>query len=468
MDFDTYQSPFTWRYGSEPMRKIWSERNKRILWRKLWVALAEVQSEYGLVSKDQVDELYAQAENIDIARALQIESEIHHDLMAEIKTFAEQCPLAGGMIHLGATSMDIVDNADALRVKQSILLVRNSLAELLLSLIELVETYADTPIIALTHLQPAEPSTLGYRFAVYAQDLLSDWDQLAQIDAAYRGKGFKGAVGTAAAYTDLIGFDNFDRFEEQLSKKLGLDFYPITTQTTPRKQDFQLLNALAAIGASLYKFAFDLRILQSPPFGEWSEPFREKQVGSSAMPFKQNPVNAEKLNSLGRMLAQLPRVAWDNAAHSLLERTLDDSANRRTLLPEAFLIVDEMISVAKRIIQGLVIHPNALGKNLQTYAPFSATEKILIAAVKKGANRQELHEVLRKNAILAWEDIQAGKENSLVRRLQEEKVLLDYLSSNEIEELLDVSSHTGIAAKRAKEIIKEKAKLSIWLSQHEN
>ncbi|MEJ2512703.1 MAG: lyase family protein, partial [Anaerolineales bacterium] len=333
---------------------------------------------------------------------------------------------------------------------------------------ELVETYADTPIIALTHLQPAEPSTLGYRFAVYAQDLLLDWDQLAQIDAAYRGKGFKGAVGTAAAYTDLIGFDNFDRFEEQLSKKLGLDFYPITTQTTPRKQDFQLLNALAAIGASLYKFAFDLRILQSPPFGEWSEPFREKQVGSSAMPFKQNPVNAEKLNSLGRMLAQLPRVAWDNAAHSLLERTLDDSANRRTLLPEAFLIVDEMISVAKRIIQGLVIHPNAIGKNLQTYAPFSATEKILIAAVKKGANRQELHEVLRKNAILAWEDIQAGKENSLVRRLQEEKVLLDYLSSNEIEELLDVSSHTGIAAKRAKEIIKEKAKLSIWLSQHEN
>lgn len=466
MDFDTYQSPFTWRYGSEPMRKIWSERNKRILWRKLWVALADVQSEYGLVSQEQVNELRAQSENIDIPRALQIESDIHHDLMAEIKTFAEQCPLAGGIIHLGATSMDIVDNADALRVKQSILLVRNYLAELLLSLIDLVETYADTPIIALTHLQPAEPSTLGYRFAVYAQDLLLDWDQLAQIDVAYKGKGFKGAVGTAASFTDLVGLGNFDRFEEKLSKLLELDFFPITTQTTPRIQDFQLINALAGIGASLYKFAFDLRILQSPPFGEWSEPFKEKQVGSSAMPFKQNPVNAEKLNSLGRLLAQMPRVAWDNAAHSLLERTLDDSANRRTLLPEAFLIVDEMISVAKRIIQGLVIHSYAVNKNFQTYAPFSATEKILIEAVKKGANRQKLHEVIRSHAMQAWQDIQAGKENSLIHRLQEEKALLDYLTISEIEQLLDVSSHTGIAARRAREIIKEKAKLSIWLSQH--
>lgn len=464
MDFDNYQSPFTWRYGSQPMRQIWSEHNKRLLWRKLWVALAEIQAEFGLVSKEQVEDLKQQAENIDIQRALKIEAEIQHDLMAEIKTFAEQCPIGGGIIHLGATSMDIVDNTDALRAKQSIQLVRKSLAELLLTLLDLVETHAETPIIALTHLQPAEPSTLGYRLAVYAQDLLTDWDQLTRIEAEYKGKGFKGAVGTAAAYTDLVGMDHFDRFESLLSQHLGLAFFSVTTQTYPRKQDLLLLNSLSSIGASLYKFAFDLRILQSPPFGEWSEPFKESQVGSSAMPFKRNPINAEKINSLARLLAQLPRTAWDNAAHSLLERTLDDSANRRTLLPEAFLLTDELLLVTRRILQGFKIYPYALNKNLQTYAPFAATEKILMAAVQKGADRQALHEVLRTHAMRAWADIQSGAENSLPQRLEQDPTLLTYLSQQEISRLMDASSHTGIASSRAKEISQQKSKISAWLA----
>jgi len=465
MDFENYQSPFSWRYGSKPMRRIWSEHNKRLIWRKLWVALAETQAEFGLVTPEQISDLKAHADNIDLRRALEIEAEIHHDLMAEIKTYAEQCRIGGRILHLGATSMDIVDNTDALRVKQSIRVVRIILTELLIELLERIQEYANTPIIALTHIQPAEPSTLGYRLAVYAQDLLTDWDQLASIDAAYKGKGFKGAVGTAAAYTDLVGPDNFEIFESLLSRKVGLEFFPIATQTYTRKQDLHLLNILASIGATLYKFAFDLRILQSPPFGEWSEPFKEKQVGSSAMPFKRNPINAEKLNSLGRMLAQMPRVAWDNAAHSLFERTLDDSANRRSLMPEAFLVTDEMLMVTHKLVKGLVINSHALSANLQTYAPFAATEKILMLAVKRGGDRQELHELIREHSMIAWKEIQGGKENPLSRRLLADSILLSFLSAEEIQQMLDLKAHTGIAAERAKQISHEKTRLVNWLSQ---
>ncbi len=459
MDFENYQSPYSWRYGSKPMRRIWSEHNKRLIWRKLWVALAEAQAEFGLVNDEQISDLKAQAGNIDIRRALEIEAEIHHDLMAEIKTFAEQCPIGGRILHLGATSMDIVDNTDALRVKQSIRVIQIILTKLLVELLTLVEKYADTPIIALTHIQPAEPSTLGYRFAVYAQDLLTDWEYLASLDAVYKGKGFKGAVGTAAAYTDLIGLDNFELFERLLSRKIGLEFFPIATQTYTRKQDYHLLHILASIGSTLYKFAFDLRILQSPSYGEWSEPFKEKQVGSSAMPFKRNPINAEKINSLGRMLAQMPRIAWDNAAHSLFERTLDDSANRRSLLPEAFLITDEMLTVTHKLIKGLVINSHALSANLQTYAPFAATEKILMLAVKRGGDRQELHELIREHSMVAWQEIQEGAGNPLSRRLMEDQKILSYLSSEEIQQMLDLQAHTGIAAERAKQISKEKKRL---------
>jgi adenylosuccinate lyase len=465
MDFENYQSPYSWRYGSKPMRRIWSEHNKRLIWRKLWVALAEAQAEFGLVNDEQISDLKAQAGNIDIRRALEIEAEIHHDLMAEIKTFAEQCPIGGRILHLGATSMDIVDNTDALRVKQSIRVIQIILTKLLVELLTLVEKYADTLIIALTHIQPAEPSTLGYRFAVYAQDLLTDWEYLASLDAVYKGKGFKGAVGTAAAYTDLIGLDNFELFERLLSRKIGLEFFPIATQTYTRKQDYHLLHILASIGSTLYKFAFDLRILQSPPFGEWSEPFKEKQVGSSAMPFKRNPINAEKINSLGRMLAQMPRIAWDNAAHSLFERTLDDSANRRSLLPEAFLITDEMLTVTHKLIKGLVINSHALSANLQTYAPFAATEKILMLAVKRGGDRQELHELIREHSMVAWQEIQEGAGNPLSRRLMEDQKILSYLSSEEIQQMLDLQAHTGIAAERAKQISKEKKRLIEWLAQ---
>ena len=451
-DFNQYQSPFSWRYASPEMRAIWSEIHKRRLWRQIWCALARAQQPFGLVSRSQLAELEAHAGQVDLERALEIEAEIHHDLMAELKVFAEQCPGAGGILHLGATSMDIEDNADALRLCQAMDLVLQRLDDLLLVLADQIELGADLPVIAFTHLQPAEPTTLGYRLATYAQDLLEDRKALSGGRAALRGKGFKGAVGTGAAYADLLGSQNFAAFEESLSKDLNLPFYPVSSQTYPRKQDYQVVSALAGLGASLHKLAFDLRLLQSPPIGELSEPFGSKQVGSSAMPFKRNPINAEKIDSLARLLAGMPAVAWHNAANSLLERTLDDSANRRTLLPESFLIVDELLITARRILKGLKINREAIRRNLEIYAPFAATERVLMAASGRGADRQEMHERLRMHAMAAWQDVQAGKPNPLLALLASDAWITGYLPAEELSALGNVDAYTGIAPQRSREI----------------
>ena len=454
-DFDNYLSPFSWRYASQEMRQIWSESNKRLIWRKIWVALAESQMEFGLVTLPQVVEL-KQAENrLDIPRSLQIEKEIRHDLMAEVKTFAEQCPTAGGIIHLGATSTDIEDNTDAIRIRQALDLIIAKLSSLLTVFSEKIDEWADISIIAFTHLQPAEPSTLGYRFAFYAQDLLSDLLELQQRQSQVKGKGFKGAVGTGASYCDLIGEGNFEQFENNISQKLDLPFFSITNQTYPRKQDYMIISSLAGLGASLYKFAFDLRLVQSPTIGELSEPFSQHQVGSSAMPFKRNPVQAEKIDSLARLLSTMPQIAWQNTAHSLLERTLDDSANRRTLLPEAFLVCDELLLTAIPIIKGLIINRDIIQKNLDTYAPFACTERVLLAAVKAGADRQIIHEHLRQLAQSAWKEVNHGKPNPLVEVIYSDPLLKKYLPADKISELTRVDSYTGFAPERARSMAKD-------------
>jgi len=452
-DFSTYLSPFTWRYGSRAMRQLWSEVHKRRLWRQIWVALAEVQAEYGFVTAEQVADLRNHMQSVNIERALEIEAEIHHDLMAELKTFAEQAALGGPILHLGATSMDIEDNADALRIRQSLNLVLAQLSVVMQSLADRIEATAETPIMAFTHLQPAEPSTLGYRLAQYGQDLLIDWEALGRVRRGLRGKGFKGAVGTGAAYAELLGgADKLAAFETRLSTRLGLPFFPTATQVYPRKQDYQVVSALAGLGGSLYKFAFDLRILQSPSFGEWGEPFADKQVGSSAMPFKRNPIRAEKIDSLGRTLAQMPRLAWDNAAHSLLERTLDDSANRRTLLPEAFLMTDELLQVTRGLVKGLKLHELAMANNLSDFGPFAGIERLLMALVKVGADRQEMHERLRAHAIQAWETIQTGGTNPLIQRITSDQELRTYLPAADLKALLEASQHVGDAPGRARSL----------------
>jgi adenylosuccinate lyase len=457
----TYLSPFSWRYGSQAMRQVWSETHKRRLWRRLWVALAQAQQAAGLVTQAQVDDLQAHADQIDVERALQIEAEIHHDLMAEIKAFAEQCPMGGGIIHLGATSMDIEDNADALRLRQSLDLILAGLINLLGELVAQIERWADTPVMAFTHLQPAEPTTLGYRLAQYGFDLLTDLVELGRVRDNIRGKGFKGAVGTSASYQDLLAagpaipnlqspISTAAQLEAHIMTAIGLEPFTVTTQTYPRKQDWLVLNSLAGLAGSLYKFAFDVRLLQAPSLGEWAEPFGRKQVGSSAMPFKRNPINAENIDSLARMVAALPRLAWDNAAHSLLERTLDDSANRRELLPTAFLATDEILGRATRLVRDLRFDEAAMARNLAKYGTFAATERVLMAATRAGADRQEMHELIREHSLAAWAELAAGQVNPLPERLAADSRLTRYLEPAQIMALLDAGRYVGDAPERAR------------------
>jgi adenylosuccinate lyase len=454
-EFEKYQSPLSWRYGSAEMRRIWSEENKRRKWRQIWVALADAQAGFGLVTAEQAADLRAHQNEIDISRALAIEGVIHHDLMAEVKTFAEQCAVGGGIIHFGMTSMDVVDNADALRVRDSLDRILKSLAVILEATVNLVEATADQVVIGFTHLQPAEPTTLGYRLAFFLQDLWSDWENLRRIRKDLKGKGIKGAVGTCATYADLLGQARLGEFEEHMSRALDLPCFLVANQTYPRRQDFQVVSALAALGATLHKFAFDLRLLQSPPIGEASEPFGAQQVGSSAMPFKRNPIQSEKLNSLARWLAQYPRAAWDNAANSLLERTLDDSANRRSTLSEAFLLADELLLTGRRLVQGLNTHEHEMAKNLAIYGPFAAIERILMAATRAGADRQEMHERLRGHSLEAWAELRAGRSNPLRELIRADQTVRGFLSGEEIEQLMQIEAYVGDAPARARELSRQ-------------
>ncbi len=449
---DTYISPYTWRYSSEAMRRVWSLEEQRRIWRRIWVALAEAQRDAGLVRAEQVEDLRQHSGDINIERALEIEAEIHHDLMAEVRTFAEQCPIGGGIIHLGATSMDIEDNADALRLREALDLILTAVRGLLAALADKIEAEADHVCMAFTHLQPAEPTTIGYRFANYAQDLLADTRDLTRVRADLRGKGLKGAVGTAASYAELLqgtGMTPAD-LEARVMGALGLEAFIITHQTYPRRQDWMVINSLASIAMTCYRLAFDMRLLQSPPFGEWAEPFGAKQVGSSAMPFKRNPINAENIDSLARYVATLPRVAWDNAAHHLLERTLDDSGNRRTVLPDAFLATDEILKRLTRIVTHLRIDGRAVERNLSVYGTFAATERVLMEAARHGGDRQDLHEVIRENSLAAWAALRNGDENPLVETLSSDTRITRYIAAERVRDLLDASAYVGDAPARAR------------------
>jgi adenylosuccinate lyase len=460
-DHETYLSPLTWRYGSEEMRRIWSEEQKRLLWRRIWVSLAEAQADLGLVTPEQAADLRAHATDVDVDRAHQIEAVVKHDLMAEIKAFAEQCPVGGGIIHLGATSTDIEDNADALRLRDALELLLLRLRSLLSDLANQIEARADQGCMAYTHLQPAEPTTVGYRLSQYGIDLLIDLEEFQRVCEQLRGKGFKGATGTSAAYTQLLSLPREGErtaeardLEARVMARLGLEAFPVTTQTYPRKQDWLVLNALAGLAGSLYKFAFDLRILQAQPFGEWSEPFDRHQVGSSAMPFKRNPVNAENINSLARYVAILPRVAWDNAAHSLLERTLDDSGSRRLILPQAFLLCDELVRRAHPILRELVVRDVAVTAKMEIYGTFAATERLLMELVKAGADRQAMHEVIRQHSMTAWDIIQgeASEGNPLPELLSADPVIVGYVPAEQVWSLLDAKGYVGDAPQRAREM----------------
>jgi adenylosuccinate lyase len=462
-DHETYQSPLTWRYGSPEMRAVWSEANKRRLMRRVWMALAEAQHSAGLIAADQIADLRRTMDAIDIDRATEIERETRHDVMAEIRTWAEQARVGGGVLHLGATSADITDNVEAMRIADSLGLVRSRLVDVIAALATRVLETADIVTLGWTHLQPAAPTTVGYRLAVNLQDFAADLGLLDGARTGLRGKGFKGAVGTSATYAALLEGTGVTaaELEADAMGRLGLRAADVTSQVAPRKDDWRVMNVLAGIAASASTLAFNVRLLQSPPFGEWSEGFAAGQVGSTAMPWKRNPINAENIDSLARFVAALPGVAWQNEAVLLLERTLDDSANRRLILPEGFLATDEILVRTRRLCDGLSVESTAIRANLERFGPFAASEAVLVAAARAGGDRQALHETIRRHALSAWACVERGEANPLCALLAGEPAITAFLDSDAVRRLVaHPERHIGDAAPRARAMA-AKAAISI-------
>ena len=457
-DYNTYLSVFTWRYGSKEMRRLFSEVAARATWRRIWLALAEAEAEKNLLNREELEDIraYADASKVDIRRAHEIERQIRHDLMAEVRVFAEQAKKGGGKIHLGATSADIEDNADVLKIREALDIILTRLVNCLEAASKKIKEYYDLPCMGWTHLQPAEPTTVGYRIAQYAQDLVTDIRCVEfLLDKVVKGKGLKGSVGTSSSFKELLsGISEPVNLESTFLGKLNLDAYFVSTQTYPRKLDLLVLSTLSSIAQSAHKFAFDVRLMQSPVFGEWSEPIGAHQVGSSAMPFKRNPVSSERICSLARFVAVLPQVAFINASSTLLERTLDDSANRRIILPEGFLAVDEILILYDKVMSGLQIYGKVIERNLRRFAPFSATERLLMTLVKAGESRQEMHELIRSYSFKAWLAVLEGEENPLVDLLADDSKIAAKLQRSEIESILspsDFKEQVGDAPQRCLE-----------------
>lgn len=453
MRYDRYASPFSWRYGRDGLRALFSEEERRRLWRAVWVALAEAQAQAGLVSAEELADLRAHAGEVDVAAALEIERETHHDLVAELRLFASQARRGGGRLHLGATSYDIEDTVETYRIRRALSMIGARLQALLSRFAERIGDYAGLVCMGFTHLQPAEPTTLGYRLAVYAQDLLLDDTHLRFVFEQFAAKGLRGAVGTSASYEMLLDREGgSEEMERHVLSRFDLQARDASTQTYSRTLDYLLLSALAGLGASLSKFAADVRILSAPPFGEIAEPFEEGQVGSSAMPFKRNPILSERIDSLARLLPAYADVAWQNASTNYLERTLDDSANRRTILPEALLCTDELLGLAQRVVDGLRLDERRIAQNLRTYGAFAGTEAVMMQAVRAGADRQRLHAVIRDAAMQAWDALARGDDNPLAQLLAEEPELTAWIDPAEVRRLLDPTGHVGTAPARARRV----------------
>ncbi len=438
------------------MKNIFSEISYRRTWRDIWLALAEAQSSFGLVSTSELQDLRRNVANVNIDRSHHYEEAIKHDLMAELKVFAEQSRVGGGKLHMGATSADIEDNADVLRMGKALDILLTRLVSCLDALAEKIMEYRATVCMAWTHLQSAETTTLGYRFANYAQDLVLDLKLVEFLRREIlRGKGIKGAVGTSASFVELLGQKTKPgKLEELVANKLGIEIVPVATQTYPRKIDFVLLSVLASMTQSAQKFGLDVRILQSPAFGEMGEPIAKKQVGSSAMPFKRNPVKAERMCSLGRYVGSLPQVALQNASLTMLERTLDDSGNRRIILPEAFLATEECLTIYQAIVKKLNIYPAGIKRNVKRFGEFAGVEALLSRLASMGADRQLLHEKLRQYSFTAWEAVMSGQESPLFELLIEDSTISSKIGPQQIKKLLNPARYTGDATERCDQFLK--------------
>ena len=449
---EVYDSPLVTRYAGPRMAALWSPARKFRLWRELWIVLAEAEMELGLpISEEQVAEMRAAADAIDFARAEALERDLRHDVMAHVRAFAEQCPTAGPIIHLGATSCFVGDNADLVILREGLGLLRGRLLAVMAALADFAAKHARLATLAFTHYQPAQLTTVGKRACLWLYDLLLDHRALEHALGELRFRGVKGTTGTQASFLRLFDGDHerVKRLDRLVAEKMGFEgVYPVTGQTYSRKADYQVLTVLSGIAQSAHKFANDLRLLANRK--ELEEPFEAKQVGSSAMAYKRNPMRAERMTGLARVVMALVPAAAATAAEQWLERTLDDSAARRIVLAEAFLGTDAVLRLYQNIAAGLVVYPKMCATHVAEELPFMATENILMAAAKAGGDRQALHEKIRQHSHEAARRVKLeGGENDLLARLKADKAF----AKVDIDAELDPARFVGRAPEQVEEFL---------------
>lgn len=451
---NTYESPLTSRYASREMQALFSPDKKFRTWRKLWVALAESQMELGLdISQDQVDELKKNQDNINYDIAQAREKEVRHDVMSHVYAYGIQCPKAAGIIHLGATSCFVGDNTDLIIDYEALDLIKKRLVKLISILSRFADQYKDLPTLGFTHFQPAQPTTVGKRACLWIQDFIFDLESLEDFLQRRRLRGVKGTTGTQASFLELFDgdYEKVKLLDKMVVKKMGYDdVFAVTGQTYSRKLDSQLVNILAGIAQSATKFSNDIRLLQH--LKEIEEPFEKSQIGSSAMAYKRNPMRSERIASLARyIIADMINPAM-TVSGQWFERTLDDSANRRISVPEAFLATDAVLNLCANVSDGLVVYPKVIGQRLMKELPFMATENIMMDAVKKGGNRQELHEKIRLHSLAAARIVkEEGGENDLVDRIAGDPSF--GISKEEILEILRPDLYIGCAPMQVMEFL---------------
>jgi adenylosuccinate lyase len=446
---DTYSNPLTERYASREMSRIFSPGFKFRTWRRLWLALAESQQELGLEIPDAaLADMRANLETIDLQRAAEWEKRLRHDVMAHVHHFGEVAPAARAVIHLGATSAYVTDNTELLQHREAMLLVRKRLLATIRALAAFARTYRDLPTLGYTHFQPAQPTTVGKRATLWIQDLLLDLEELDFRIANVRFRGVRGTTGTEASFLELFNGDGskVDELNRRITAKMGFDrLYAVTGQTYTRKTDYAYLASLAGLATSASKFAHDIRLLQH--LKEVEEPFEEEQIGSSAMAYKRNPMRTERITAIARHVITLTMNPAFTAATQWMERTLDDSANRRIAIPEAYLGADAILLLMHNVSAGLVVRPAVIRRHLDDELPFMATETILMHAVRRGGDRQDLHERIRRHSIEAGEGVkERGERNDLVDRIVGDSAF--GMSRDEIEGMLDPARFTGRSAEQ--------------------
>ena len=440
---DRYESPFSSRYASVYMLGLFSADTRYRTWRRLWTALPEAEMKMGLgITKDQVEELRAHLDDIDYELVAAREKEVRHDVMAHVYAYGKAAPSAAGIIHLGATSCYVTDNADLIIYRDALEYIKKELKELMAQLADCALKYKDVPTLGYTHYQPAQPVTVGKRISLWLQDLETDYYEVEFALQNIRFLGCRGTTGTEASFMDLFAGDTekIDGMNRLIAGEFGFtEMFPVSGQTYPRKTDVRIMNSLSSIAQSCYRMAQDIRLLQHDR--QLEEPFEKNQIGSSAMAYKRNPMRCERICSLARYLMTDSMNAVLTAQSQWLERTLDDSANRRVALPEGFLCCDSILRIAKNVTQGIVVNEKVVQKTLMEYLPFIATENIMMEAVKKGGNRQELHEIIRTCSMEATAAMKDGRDGELLKKLAEHPALS--LTAEELEKIMDPRQYTG-------------------------